>query len=70
MLEMRYIEKYDGWKFVKFEVGEPSDWECHLFGTGEHGLKLIPTMGNVPNVFWRWMQYTCFGNRWVKRKNG
>ena len=43
-----------------------SDWECHLFGSnGEFSYH--PTTDNVPNWFWRWMQYICFGNRWVKK---
>lgn len=25
-----------------------------------------PAKGKEPNFFWRWMQFICFGNRWVK----
>ena len=46
---------------------ELSDWECQLFGTGQHGFVYTPIKGHEPNWFWRWMQYICFGNKWVRR---
>lgn len=45
-----------------------SDWECELFGMGRYGIKIVPVVGNVPNAFWRWMQYLVFGNRWKRRE--
>lgn len=39
-------------------------WKCELFGCGKNGLTLMPQDEDVPNFFWRWMQYLCFGNRW------
>ena len=51
----------------KLSSPEYSDWECHLFGM-HTGIIVHPIKGNVPNFFWRWMQYLIFGNRWVKRK--
>lgn len=52
---------------VRFKVPEPSGWVCYLFGsTSEHGIVYRPAKGNVPNFFWRWMQYLCFGNRWER----
>jgi hypothetical protein len=45
-------------------IPEPSGWACYLFG-GNY-LVWYPEKGQVPNRFWRWMQYLCFGNRWVK----
>lgn len=45
----------------------PSDWRCQLFGTQE-GLTLHPRKDQVPNWFWRKMQYLAFGNRWIKEK--
>ena len=43
-----------------------SVWECHLFGTGKNGMVLRPLKGGKPIWFWRWMQWLCFGNKWVK----
>jgi hypothetical protein len=48
-------------------IPEQSDWECRLFGAGE-SIVFRPRKGNEPNWFWRWMQYICFGNEWVKVK--
>ena len=46
---------------------EYSEWHCHLFGGIDgDGLTWTPLKGKEPNRFWRWMQYLCFGNRWVK----
>ena len=45
---------------------EQSDWQCELFGMGPTGMVLRPKKGSEPNWFWRWMQYLCFGNKWVK----
>lgn len=45
---------------------EYSNWQCHLFGANPgEGLCYRPLKGNEPNRFWRWMQFICFGNRWV-----
>lgn len=52
--------------YVSIRMPKQSDWQCHLFGM--EGYKLIPQEGDVPNRFWRWMQYLAFGNRWEKRK--
>lgn len=43
---------------------EMSEWNCELFGMGD-AIVVNPAKGNVPNRFWRWMQFICFGNRWV-----
>jgi len=51
--------------YGKSIVVEQSEWSCELFGCGT-ALVLRPTKENEPNAFWRWMQYICFGNRWVK----
>jgi hypothetical protein len=44
---------------------KPSGWKCELFGM-KGGLTLIPQEGQVPNRFWRWMQWLAFGNNWIK----
>lgn len=48
---------------------EDSKWVCYIFGsTIGNGIHWRPLKGKEPNFFWRWMQYICFGNRWVKSK--
>ncbi len=51
---------------IKFNNLEYSEWKCQLFGGGELGMTWTPLKGDEPNWFWRWMQYLCFGNRWIK----
>lgn len=52
-----------------FQNIELSDWQCQLFGgDGECGMVYTPNKGKEPNIFWRWMQYICFGNKWVRRE--
>jgi len=46
---------------------EYSDWQCELFGTGPNGMVMRVEKGREPNWFWRWMQYLCFGNKWVRK---
>ena len=50
-------------RFMDFP--KPSGWKCELFGM-KGGLTIIPTEGQVPNRFWRWMQFLAFGNNWIK----
>jgi hypothetical protein len=47
----------------------PSDWKCELFGCGKNGITWRPNKGQVPNFFWRWMQYLFFGNKWMREKD-
>lgn len=47
-----------------YEPPEISDWKCEMFGCGSYGIVLRPVKDQVPNRFWRWMQYVCFGNKW------
>ena len=47
---------------------ERDEWYCELFGAGPCGMTFHPAKGDAPNWFWRWMQYLCFGNKWVKGK--
>ncbi len=49
-------------------IPKPSDWECYLFGGGPMGMVWNPTENEVPNWFWRKMQFLFFGNRWKKNK--
>ena len=55
---------------LRIQIPEASDWQCEMFGTGPTGMILRPRKGSEPNFFWRWMQYLCFGNRWVRRTDG
>lgn len=41
-------------------------WECECFGCGR-GIVITPRRDQVPNFFWRWMQWICFGNKWIKK---
>jgi len=50
------------------EQPKESDWECEMFGGGPNGIVWNPIQDHVPNFFWRWMQYICFGNKWKKKK--
>lgn len=52
---------------TKINVSEYSEWKCYLFGLDNYVL--FPSKGKYPNWFWRWMQYICFGNKWVKNEN-
>ena len=53
-----------------FQTPEQSEWKCYMFGnkTDGQGIVYIPTKGNVPNWFVRWMMKICFGCTWVKDK--
>ena len=52
---------------LRFQILEPSEWRCQLFGMGE-GLVFHPGEDAVPNRFWRVMQYLFFGSLWIKEK--
>ncbi len=46
------------------------EWQCYLFGNTPkgQGMVYVPTKGQVPNWFIRWMMKICLGCTWVKRK--
>lgn len=50
---------------MTIKVPEYSEWTCYLFGMSG-GFSWKPLKGKQPNVFWRWMQYLCFGHCWIK----
>lgn len=52
---------------ITVRLPEKSNWECELFGFGRQ-LVFVPNKNEVPNFFWRWMQFVCFGCVWRKRK--
>jgi hypothetical protein len=64
------MEEYEGIEGLSYQtvhiVQEFSDWECELFGSGQM-IVLTPAKNNVPNRFWRLMQYLVFGNKWRKK---
>lgn len=49
------------------QLPELEDWECYLFGM-HTGIVIQPKKGELPNWFWRKMQYLVFGNKWKKIK--
>ncbi len=56
---------------MSFKQPELSSWKCYLFGntpTADNGIIWIPRKNHEPNFFWRWMQWICFGNLWIKDK--
>lgn len=53
---------------LRLNLPEYSDWKCHCFGSRGDGITWTPLKGKEPNRFWRWMQFLCFGNRWVKQE--
>ena len=52
-------------KLFTYKPPEPSGWKCELFGM-KNGLVYYPMKGQVPNWFWRKMQYLILGNKWSK----
>lgn len=63
--------RYYGDNWLIHNMPEYSDWQCYMFGNHpDHnsGFLWTPVKGKEPNWFWRWMQYICFGNKWVKRE--
>ena len=56
-----------------FKTPKSSEWKCYLFGNTPcpdgSGLIYIPTEGNVPNRFVRWMMKICFGCTWIKEES-
>lgn len=43
-----------------------SDWQVEMFGL-RHCI-WFPRVNEVPNAFWRFMQWAMFGNRWTKMR--
>jgi hypothetical protein len=58
---------------LKFSIApeRDPDWQCYLFGNkpGGIGIVYVPTKGQVPNWFVRWMMKVCLGCTWVKKEN-
>lgn len=55
--------------YYTIRTPEYSEWVCYLFGGSEGNcLSWRPVKGDVPNWFWRKMQWFCLGNRWVKEE--
>lgn len=53
------------------EPPELSEWHCYMFGSrpDNEGITWRPNKGQEPNWFWRWMQFICFGNLWIKEND-
>lgn len=52
---------------MSFVNPDRSDWQVELFGCGPYGIVWTPAKGEVPNWFWRKMQYLILGNKWRKK---
>ena len=67
-LKIEMPDSYTWPNITGFNIRVPllSPWRCYLFGADRDGIVWRPVMGSEPNWFWRWMQYLCFGNRWVR----
>ena len=63
MTDTDYVDNVEELRLYQPEF---SDWECELFGIKD-GMVLNPIAGNVPNRFWRVMQYLILGNKWRKK---
>lgn len=53
---------------IRLGLPKRSNWKCYLFGSDPDGdgLVYIPSEGNVPNWFIRWMMRVCLGCTWVE----
>lgn len=51
-----------------FHTPKSSGWECRLFGCNT-SIVLKASVGNVPNWFWRKMQFLILGNEWIKNES-
>jgi len=54
--------------FMYIKTPEKSGWKCYMFGNTPDGMGMVyvPTKGNEPNWFVRWMMKICFACTWVK----
>ena len=54
--------------FMYIKTPEQSEWKCYMFGNTPDGMCMvyIPSKGNEPNWFVRWMMKICFACTWVK----
>ena len=67
MLDEKVSQKEsENLSFETVSISYPSEWYCELFGLGQ-GMVLNPGTVNIPNRFWRVMQYLVLGNKWIKR---
>ena len=55
---------------IVFNQPKLSNWKCYLYGNrpGGGGIVYIPSEGQVPNRFVRFMMRICLGCLWVKEK--
>lgn len=66
-MSVGYDKEFDPFQpYAVIDLAKVSDWECRLFGAVNGGLVWRPNEGEVPNAFWRWMQFLAFGNRWKR----
>lgn len=57
---------YSACNLTKSFVFPVYTWRCRMFGVGGSGVCIQVEEKNVPNWFWRKMQYLILGNEWKK----
>ena len=68
-MDSEYVTNNEHQNFYASNPPRSDEWQCYLFGSQEcGGLVFHPIDGKHPNFFWRFMQYICFGNKWVRIK--
>ncbi len=45
-------------------IPKGSNWQCYIFASSD--IVWTPAVGEVPNVFVRFMMRICFSCKWVK----
>jgi hypothetical protein len=65
-----YLERWNSYDGLLVKVPKESSWKCYLFGNrpGKNGIMYVPSEGQVPNRFVRFMMLICFDCLWVKEK--
>ena len=63
-----YLNKWNTYDVMSVKVPKQSNWKCYMFGNrpGGSGIMYIPSEGQVPNRFVRFMMRICFDCLWVK----
>jgi len=57
-------------KYQLLQLPKQSNWKCYLFGNrpGKNGIMYVPSEGQVPHRFVRFMMLICFDCYWVENK--
>jgi len=52
---------------IKLEIVPHYTWKCEVLGLTDSSTVTLK-VEKPPFIFWRWMQYLVFGNKWGKIK--